>query len=105
MKTVKNTNQIRNVIRGKKLNISLVFITQSYFAVPKYIRINYAHYFIMKLPNKQELQQIAFNPISDIDLGIMSFHKKCTAKPSSFLVIDTSLVSDDPLRFRNIFQK
>ena len=37
MKTVKNTNQIRNVIRGKKRNISLVFITQSYFAVPKYI--------------------------------------------------------------------
>ena len=39
-------------IRGKKLNISLVFITQSYFAVPKNIRINSAHYFIMKTPNK-----------------------------------------------------
>ena len=44
-----------------KLNISLVFATQSYFVVPKNIRLNYTHYFIMKVPNKQELQQIVFN--------------------------------------------
>ena len=44
-------------IRGSKLNISLVFITQ-YFAVPKNIRLNSMHYFIMKTPNKQELQKI-----------------------------------------------
>ena len=54
-------------IRGRKLNISLVFITQSYFAVPKNIRLNSTHYFIMKIPNKQELQQIAFNHSSDIE--------------------------------------
>ena len=42
-------------IRGRKLNISLDFITQSYFAVPKNIRLNSTHYFIMKIPNKQEL--------------------------------------------------
>ena len=48
-------------IRGKKLNISLVFITQSYFPVPKNIRLNSTHYFIIKIPNKHELQQIAFN--------------------------------------------
>ena len=48
-------------IRGGKLNISLVFITQSYFAVPKNIRQNSTHYFIMKIPNKQELQQITFD--------------------------------------------
>ena len=53
--------------RGIKLNISLVFITQSYFAVPKNIRLNSTHYFIMKIPNKQELQKIAFNNSSDID--------------------------------------
>ena len=41
-------------IRGRKLNISLVFITESYFAVPKNIRLNSTHYFIMKIPNKQE---------------------------------------------------
>ena len=48
-------------IRGKKLNISLVFITQSYFAVSKSIRLNPTHYFLMKIANKQEIQQIAFN--------------------------------------------
>ena len=48
-------------IRGSKLNISIVFITQSYFAVPKNIRLNFMHYFIAKIQNKQELQQIAFN--------------------------------------------
>ena len=42
-------------IRGRKLNIYLVFITQSYFAVPKNIRLNSTHYFVMKIPNKREL--------------------------------------------------
>ena len=54
-------------IRGRKLNISLVFITQSYFAVPKNIRLHSEHYFIMKISNKQELQQIAFNHSSYIN--------------------------------------
>ena len=48
-------------IRGRKLNISLVFITQSYFALAKHIRLNSTHYFIMKVPSKQELRQIAIN--------------------------------------------
>ena len=42
-------------IRGRKLNISLVFITQSYFVMPKKFRLNSTHYFIMKIPNKREL--------------------------------------------------
>ena len=50
----------RLFIRGRKLNISLVFITQSYFALPK-DRLNSMHYFIMKVPNKREFQQIAFS--------------------------------------------
>ena len=53
-------------IRGRKLNISLVFITQSYFKVPKDVRLNSTHFFIMKIPNKRELQQIALNHSSDI---------------------------------------
>ena len=53
-------------IRGRKLNISLVFITQSYFKVPKDVRLNTTHYFIAKIPNKRELQQIARNHSSDI---------------------------------------
>ena len=44
------------LIRERKLNIYLVFITQSYFAVPKSIRLNATHYFVMKTPNKRELQ-------------------------------------------------
>ena len=88
-------------IKGRTLNISLVFITQSYFAVPKNIRLNSTHYFIMKIPNKQELQQIAFNHSSDIDFkDFMNLYKKCTAKPYSFLVIDATLASDNPSRFR-----
>ena len=53
----KKLNQIVTelFIRSRKLNISLVFITQVYFAAPKNIRLNSTHYFIMKIPNKQEL--------------------------------------------------
>ena len=54
-------------VGGRKLNISFVFITQSYFKVPKHVRLNSAHFFIMKIPNKRELQQIALNHSSDID--------------------------------------
>ena len=54
-------------IRGRKLNISLVFITQSYFKVPKDVRLNTTHFFIVKIPNKRELQQIAINLSSDIN--------------------------------------
>ena len=54
-------------IRGRKLNIFLVFITQSYFKVPKYVTLNTSHFFIAKIPNKRELQQIAINHSSDIN--------------------------------------
>ena len=88
-------------IRGRKLNISIVFITQSYFKVPKDVRLNSTHFFIMKIPNKRELQQIALNHSSDIDFNnFIKIYKKCSAKPYSFLVNDTTLPSDDPLRFR-----
>ena len=88
-------------IRGRKLNISIVFITQSYFKVPKDVRLNSTHFFITKIPNKRELQQIALNHSSDIDFkDFMNIYKKCTAKPYSFWVNDTTLPSDNPLRFR-----
>ena len=54
-------------IRGRKLNIFVVFITQSYSKVPKDFRLNTTHFFIMKIPNKRELKQIALNHSSDID--------------------------------------
>ena len=94
-------------IRGRKLNISLVFITQSYFAVAKDIRLHSTHYFILKIPNKQQLKQTASHNSSNIDFeDFMNLCKKCTAKPCSFLVIDASLASDNPLRFRkNLINK
>ena len=88
-------------IRGRKLDISIVFIMQSYFKVPKDVRLNSTHFFIMKFPNERELQQIALNHSSDIDFkDFMNIYKKCTAEPYSFLVNGTTLPSDDPLRFR-----
>ena len=54
------------IITGRKLNVFLVFITQTYFAVPKNIELNSTHYFIMKIPNEQTLQEMVFNPSSDI---------------------------------------
>ena len=92
-------------IRGKKLNISLVFITQSYFKVPKDVRLNTSHFFIAKIPNKRELQQIAINHSSDINTkDFANIYRKCTAEPYSFLVNDTTLASNNSLRFRkNIF--
>ena len=54
-------------IRCRKLNISLVFITQSYFSVPKDARLNSTHYLIMKINNRRELQNIAINHSADID--------------------------------------
>ena len=88
-------------IRGRKLNISLVFITQSNFVAPKNNRLNSTHYFVMKVPNKRALQQIAFNHSSDIDFqDFMNLYKKCTAKPYSSLVIDTALTTDNSSRFR-----
>ena len=101
-----NNNKLNSIVtelftRGRKLNISLVFITQSYFKVSKDVRLNITHFFIMKFPNKRELQQIAINHSSDIDYkDFAKIYRKCTDEPYSFLVNDTTLSLDDPLRFR-----
>ena len=93
-------------IRGRKLNISLVFIRQSYFAVPKNIRLNSAHHFIKKIPNKQESQHITISYSSDIDFKcFINLYKKCIAKPYSFLVNDTTLASDNLLHLDILFKK
>ena len=79
-------------LRGRKLNISLVFISQSYIKVPETIRLNATHYFIMKIPNKRELQQLASNSFKS--------YKEYTKEPYSFLVNDATSSSNNPLRFR-----
>ena len=98
-----NNNKLNPIVTelGRKLNISIVFITQSYFKVPKDVRLNSTHFFIMNIPNKRELQQIALNHSSDIEFkDFMNIYKKYTKEPYSFLVNDTTLPSDNPLRFR-----
>ena len=91
-------------IRCRKLNISIVFITQSYFSVPKDVRLNTTH-FIMKINNKRELQNIAINHSADIDYkDFMKIYREYTKEPFNFLTIDTTLPASEPLRFRkNLF--
>ena len=77
----KNLNPIVTelFIRGRKLNISIVFVTQSYCKVPKEVRLDTTHFFIMKIPNKKETQQIAVNHSSDIDFkDFMKIYKNWT---------------------------
>ena len=72
-------------IRRRKLNISLVFITHSYFFVPKDVRINSMHYLIMKINNKKELQNIAINHCADIEYkDFIKIYRECTRKPYFF---------------------
>ena len=94
-------------IRCRKLNISLVFIIQSYFSVPKDVRLNSTHYFIMKINNRRKLQNIAINHSVDIDYqDFMKIYRKCTKEPYSFLTTDTTLSASNPLRFRkNLFDQ
>ena len=92
-------------IRSRKLNISLVFISQSYFKVPKDVRLNTTYFFISKIPNKRETKQIAINHSSDISINnFEKIYRKRTAEPYSLFVNDTTFASDNPLRFRkNLF--
>ena len=72
-------------IRGRKFNISLVFISQSYFKVPKDVRNNSTHFFVMKISNKRGLQQIAINHSSDINTkDFIEIYRKCTDKHIHF---------------------
>ena len=93
------------LIRCRKINISLVFITQSYFFVPKDVRLNSTHYFIMKINNKRELQTIAISHSADIDRkDFMKIYREYTKESYTFFTIDTTLPSRNPLRFRkNLF--
>ena len=92
-------------MRCRKINISLVFIAQSYFSVPKVVRLNSMHYFIIKINNKRELENIAINHSADIDYkDFIKSYRECTKEPYNFLTIDTTLPSTNPLRFRkNLF--
>ena len=82
----------------------LVFVTQSYFAVPKEVRLNCTHYLITKIHNKRELQNIAVNHSADIDYkDFMKIYRKCTKEPYYFLTIDSTLPPDNSLMFGKKF--
>ena len=104
-----NNNKLNPVVtelsfRGRKLYIFTVFIIQSCFKVPKDVRLNTAHSFIMKTRSKRELQQIALNHSSEIDFkDFVEIYKIYTAESHSFLVNDTTLSSGNPLRNRKKF--
>ena len=88
-------------LRERQRNISYDFISQSYFKVSKTIRLNSTHYSIMRIPSKTELQQIAFIHSYGIDFkGFMKFYQDYTKEPYYFWVDDTTLSSDNLLRFR-----
>ena len=88
-------------IRGRKLNISIAFITKSHFQLPKDVRLNSTYFFIMKIPNKRELQQTALNRLTDVDFkDFIKIYKKMYCRIILLLVNDTTLSPDNPLRFR-----
>ena len=96
-------------IRGRKLNFPIVLITLSYFKIPRDVKQNATQFFIMKIPNKRGLQRIALNYLLHIDFkNFIEIYKKCTYSkctyPYSFLVHDTTLLSDTSLRFKKIFK-
>ena len=80
-----NSIAIELFITDRKLNIYIVFITQSYFKVPKDVRLNSTHFFILKIPNKRELQRIALNHLSDINSkDFIKIYKKYIDERYSF---------------------
>ena len=88
--------------RCKKLNISLVFMTQAYFKVPTDVRLNCSSYLLTKIQNKKELQQVGINNSSDINSkDFIEIYKTCTPEEYSFLVNDTTLTSDHSFCFGN----
>ena len=77
-------------IRCRKLNISVVFITQSYFRTPKDARLNSTHYILMKIGNKKELKSIAEENSGHLDFKeFLKIYNYCTREPYSFIMVDT----------------
>ena len=91
-------------IRCRKLNISIVFITQSYSRTPKEGRLNSTHYVIMKTQSRKELQNIPQENSVDIDFkDFLKTYKDYTSEPYSCMIIDTTIPSGNPMRFRKNF--
>ena len=86
--------------RCRKLNISLVFITQSFFKFPKDVRLNSTHYLITKIHNRRQLQNIAIDHSACIDYqDFMKIYRNCAREPYYFPTIDTRLHANNLMRF------
>ena len=91
-------------IRCKKLNISIVFITQFYFRTPKDARLNSTHYILMKIGNKKELKSIAEEKSGHLDYkAFLKMYNCCTKEPYSFMIIDARPTATIP--FKNNFDE
>ena len=101
-------------VRCRKLNISIVFITQSYFRTPKDVRLNSTHYILMKIGNKKELKSIAEENSGHLDFkGFLKIYNYCTKEPYSFMLVDTRPTArvtfkknfDEPIDLRHLRSK
>ena len=93
-------------ITGRKFIISLVFMAQSYFQVLKNVRLNTTHFFIIKIPYRQELQQIAIIHKSNIEFDkFKRLYRNYAAQSYSFLVIDGTLPSGNHYVFERIIME
>ena len=91
-------------IRCRKLNISIAFITQSYFRTPKDARLNSIHYILMKMGNKKELKSIAEENSGHLDFKeFLEIYSYCTKEPYSFMMVDTRPTAR--VTFKKIFDK
>ena len=85
--------------RARKINVSIVFITQSYFRALKDARLNSTHYIIMKINNKKELKRIAEEKSDDLDYkDFWKMYNYCTEDPYSFTLIDTRPTATIPFK-------
>ena len=91
-------------IRCRKLNISIIFITQSCFRTPKDARLNSTHYILMKMGNKKELKSIAAENSGHLDFkDSLNIYNHCTKDPYLFLMVDTRPTA--PVTFKKNFDK
>ena len=85
--------------RARKINVSIVFITQSYFRALKDARLNSMHYILMKIGNKKELKSIAEEKLGNLDYkDFLKVYNYCTKEPYSFMTIDARPTATIPFK-------
>ena len=85
--------------RARKINVSIVFITQSYFNTLKDARLNNTHYILMRIGNKKELKRIAEEKSGHLDYkDFLKMYNYCTKEPYSFMAIDARPTATIPFK-------